>query len=96
MASNQITLDILKDKAAIINDMLGISNDAFIVDKYNPHRFHIDSAYNGWALFYHNNIFGGYRPKRELLELISAFINGLRFRANFDQRKKEDEERAGK
>lgn len=52
-----------------------------------PGRFFIDGAYGGWALFRYVNEHGGvsdvlgvgHRPKRELYDLLHAFVRGLEF-----------------
>jgi hypothetical protein len=50
----------------------------------NPGVYHLDSAYGGWSLVQMmetgtgvRSIISGFRPKRELYDMIHAFISGL-------------------
>ena len=85
----RITIKMLERKIEYLNRITDSPADPYGKDdegnfKANPGNYHLSGAYGGWCLEQMHNegggvrsIIPGYRPKRELFELICAYINGM-------------------
>ena len=82
--TKRITRANLEALAVEINRLTGSPAETYGPDGANVGNYHIAGAYGGVALERIRNhaggvtsIIGGYRPKRELAELMRAYIDGL-------------------
>ncbi len=84
----RITIEDLNYAAEVINQLTGNHAMQYTIGpdgmKANIGNYHISGAYGGYALHQMVNegggiteIFSGYRPKRELYNLMQAYIKGL-------------------
>ena len=85
-----ITLAMLKHTCGIINRTAGKPEEPWTKGDdgrlvANVGCYHLDGAYGGWALVQMDNeqggistIIGGFRPKRDLYERMTAYLNGMR------------------
>lgn len=85
----RVTVGMLQVVVGRINQMTGSPMNTWQIGDDGKMRgrignYHLDGAYGGYALHRMVNegggieaIVNGYRPKRELLEMMYAFIRGL-------------------
>ena len=86
----RITQAMLERKVAYLNELTGNPKEPYTRNesgqfKANRGNYHLSGAYGGWQLNQMCNEGGGckdifyvgYVPKRELFNLIAAYINGI-------------------
>lgn len=88
----RITEKQLQNRVDYLNELTGSPMEPYsrLPDgtlKANIGNFLIDGAYDGWKLVRMNNksggvevIIEGYRPRRELLQLLEVYIMGIDFK----------------
>ena len=86
---NRITNHMLRNKVDLLNQVTGNPLETYTTNENGTHaavgNYHLSSAYGGYALHRHVNegggitdIFGrGHMPKRELYDLICAYMLGF-------------------
>lgn len=94
----RITIGTLKLKVDYLNRITGSPETSYTRKngqfKANPGNYHISGAYGGWSLERMHNegggvesIISGFRPKRELFELICAYVKGIEAQLSEAERK---------
>ena len=85
---NRITTKDLQAVVDRINKITGSPTTSYTKTdegfRANINNYHLSGAYGGYALHRMcndgggvNDIFGGFRPKRELYDLLHAYLKGL-------------------
>jgi hypothetical protein len=89
----RITVGMLQATVDRINRMTGSPDKPWLIGEDGKHHanignYHLDGAYSGYALHRMVNdgggieaITNGYRPRRELLDMMHAYIRGLEAKA---------------